>query len=120
MRRSALAEAGQRPSRPRRQRRATSAAADRSPGRPVYREREGGTLSRLRGAPRSIGRHGGTIGWARRDPLHITVAGCGDWYVVAHSPGQAGGQQHIGGGKPAADQERPPILQRLLVMAQLR
>src|SRR6266513_6279588 len=48
------------------------------------------------------------------------MARCGDWYLVAYGPVQAGSEQHVGGGKPAANQETPPILQRLLCMAQLR
>ena len=48
------------------------------------------------------------------------MACCGDWYLVTYSPVQARSEQHVGGGKPAANQKSPPVLQRLLRMAQLR
>src|SRR6516225_6632043 len=72
----------------------------------------------LRGA-RSVGRQGGAVGWVRRDPVHIGEARRGDRHPVAYRPGQAGGEQYVGGAKPAANQETPAILQRLLRMAQL-
>src|ERR1700751_1969050 len=102
MRRAAFAEAGPRASRPWCQESATSAIGHRSPERSPCGETEGGKLRRLHRAARGIGRQTGAVGWAGRNPPHVVVARRGDRYIVTYSPSQAGGEQHVGGGKPAA------------------
>src|SRR6266478_4028315 len=69
MRRAAHGEAGPCPSRPRRQKPATSANGDRSPGRSPYRERQSGGKLRRLCRPWLISRQGGAISRTRRDPL---------------------------------------------------
>ena len=59
------------------------------------------------------------VGRTRGDPLEIGAARRGDRHPVADRPGEAGGEQHVDGAEPPADQKRPAILQRLLGMAQL-
>jgi DNA-binding HxlR family transcriptional regulator len=75
MRRADHGEAGPCPSGPRRQKPATSANGDRSPGHSPYRERQsGGKLRRRLCRPRLISRQGGAISQTRRDPLQIGLA----------------------------------------------